>query len=409
MHCAPALPSLLSQVVSEASDAGVRAVVRHCHIPKLVPQICDVLTGDKNAKLRKHCSGYLLQVLEEWEVHEYSHYIDAVEAGLTAAVQDALGETRTNGRTAFAAYAAATPDRAAALLRRFDGSMQQKLQDAVLEYGRGGHAGAALVCGAEILWHARGAAGHACSPAHLHLLTAHPAPSRTTPTAHAVVAAVKSRPKSSAAPSKPWMNRGGSASSALAEPEIVIVAGPMPPAGRQQHKASGSSRVSLAPAAAAAAHHHGGAQRSSMGPPAPVPLAALGAGALAEHGYAMAGAHSAAPPAGPARNSRKSVAGVPMRVPGGPLLQQEASGGDAGGIAAVGGRNRRTSMMPQRVPQASAAHHELPPGGLAPGASGYAAGRVATLPDGAQAPGSPDSCAHSDASGAAHESSGAGR
>lgn len=78
-----------------------------------------------------------LQVLEGWEPQEYAHYFDQVEAALTAAVQDALGETRTNGRTAFAAYAAAMPDRASALLRRFDSGLQQKLHEAVVAYGKG--------------------------------------------------------------------------------------------------------------------------------------------------------------------------------------------------------------------------------------------------------------------------------
>lgn len=76
-------------------------------------------------------------MLEGWEPQEYSHYLDQIDAALTAAVQDALGETRTNGRTAFAAYAAALPERASALLRRFDSGLQQKLHEAVVAYGKG--------------------------------------------------------------------------------------------------------------------------------------------------------------------------------------------------------------------------------------------------------------------------------
>jgi hypothetical protein len=85
-----------------------------------------------------------MQVLEGWEPQEYSHYYDQVDAALTAACQDALGETRTNGRTAFAAYAAVLPDRASALLRRFDSSLQQKLHEAVVAYGKG-HAGECIL------------------------------------------------------------------------------------------------------------------------------------------------------------------------------------------------------------------------------------------------------------------------
>lgn len=50
------------QVVSEASDAAAKGILSHCHAPRLVPQVCDILTKDKSAKLRKHCSAFLLHV-----------------------------------------------------------------------------------------------------------------------------------------------------------------------------------------------------------------------------------------------------------------------------------------------------------------------------------------------------------
>jgi hypothetical protein len=84
-----------------------------------------------------------MQLLEGWEPNEYGHYLDQVEAALTATVQDNLGETRANGRTAFAAYASALPDRASALLKRFDSGLQQKLHEAVVAYGKP-HAGEQL-------------------------------------------------------------------------------------------------------------------------------------------------------------------------------------------------------------------------------------------------------------------------
>lgn len=50
------------QVVSEASDAAAKGILHHCHATRLVAQVCDILTADKSAKLRKHCSAYLLEV-----------------------------------------------------------------------------------------------------------------------------------------------------------------------------------------------------------------------------------------------------------------------------------------------------------------------------------------------------------
>lgn len=50
------------QVASEAADACLRTIVQACHHSKLLQAICHAVTTDKNAKLRQHCSVYLLQV-----------------------------------------------------------------------------------------------------------------------------------------------------------------------------------------------------------------------------------------------------------------------------------------------------------------------------------------------------------
>eukprot|EP00878_Enallax_costatus_P036245 GHUV01040644.1.p1 GENE.GHUV01040644.1~~GHUV01040644.1.p1 ORF type:complete len:239 (-),score=67.66 GHUV01040644.1:296-1012(-) len=55
-------PCCCVQVVSEAADSAAKGILHHCHAPKLVPCVCDIMTADKSAKLRKHCSVLLLQV-----------------------------------------------------------------------------------------------------------------------------------------------------------------------------------------------------------------------------------------------------------------------------------------------------------------------------------------------------------
>jgi hypothetical protein len=111
--------------------------------------------------------------------------------------------------------------------------------------------------------------------------------------------------------------------------------------------------------------------------------------------------------AAPSRAGRKSVAGVPMRVPGGPLLGHESSSADVGGAAmaaasAASGGRRRTSMMPQRVPYTV---QEMPARTPAAASAGF--GRPAAGIGGGDAvahhmvPDSPESYAHSDTSGMA--------
>lgn len=80
-----------------------------------------------------------MQIVEEWAPQDYYHYTDAIEAAISAAAQDALGETRMAGRQSFAAYANNMPERANALLRRFDSGLQQKMHEAVSQYIKGGH------------------------------------------------------------------------------------------------------------------------------------------------------------------------------------------------------------------------------------------------------------------------------
>lgn len=50
------------QVISEAADTCLHTVVHHCHSLKLLQVVCTALCSDKNAKIRLHCSSYLLQV-----------------------------------------------------------------------------------------------------------------------------------------------------------------------------------------------------------------------------------------------------------------------------------------------------------------------------------------------------------
>ncbi len=68
---------------------------------------------------------------------EYSKHLDVVETAIERGAQDAMGETRSMSRIAFAAYSRAAPERAVALLRRFDGGLQEKLAAAASSYEPG--------------------------------------------------------------------------------------------------------------------------------------------------------------------------------------------------------------------------------------------------------------------------------
>ena len=76
----------------------------------------------------------LLQVLEEWDLETCVKGLDLVEASIRSAAQDSSSSTRSIGRSMYAAYVRAMPEKGLAFLKRMDTSLQEKLSQATLTY-----------------------------------------------------------------------------------------------------------------------------------------------------------------------------------------------------------------------------------------------------------------------------------
>ena len=86
------------------------------------------------------------QILEDWDLETCIKSLDLVEATIRSAAQDSSSETRSIGRSMFAAYLRAMPHRGQAFLRRMDTSLQEKLSQAILTYVPGQPSSSSLVC-----------------------------------------------------------------------------------------------------------------------------------------------------------------------------------------------------------------------------------------------------------------------
>jgi len=75
-----------------------------------------------------------MQVLEDWDMETCVKGLDLVEATIRSAAQDSSSETRSIGRSMYAAYVRAMPDKGQAFLRRMDTGLQEKLSQATLTY-----------------------------------------------------------------------------------------------------------------------------------------------------------------------------------------------------------------------------------------------------------------------------------
>lgn len=83
------------------------------------------------------CQSCVPQMLEDWDCQVYERCLDSVEEAILVAAQDALAETRAAGRSAFAAYCRARPERMHALLTSQPPGLQQKLREAIVGYTPG--------------------------------------------------------------------------------------------------------------------------------------------------------------------------------------------------------------------------------------------------------------------------------
>lgn len=81
-----------------------------------------------------------MQVLEEWQPHEYELALDAVERALVSACQDALAETRSVARVMFGTFSVKWPLHVRRLLERLQPTSQARMRKAIAEYAATGQA-----------------------------------------------------------------------------------------------------------------------------------------------------------------------------------------------------------------------------------------------------------------------------
>ncbi|KAK9862360.1 hypothetical protein WJX84_010387 [Apatococcus fuscideae] len=119
------------QVMADAADACCHTIIQQCLSLRLMVRTCDTIKTDKNAKLRQHCSIYLLQMVTGWPASSWQRCLPALETALKASCQDAQSSTRETGRATFAAYAAALPSAAQDFLAKLDAGLQSRLRQAL--------------------------------------------------------------------------------------------------------------------------------------------------------------------------------------------------------------------------------------------------------------------------------------
>jgi len=131
------LPHLLRRVattiavMSESAAACCAALVSCVPTPAVLGAVAGAITDarTKSGKIKGAAAGLLGQALREWSPSTLAGCTGALEAGITAAAQDASADARQAAKGAFGAYAGRLPGPAAAFLAGLPPALQARVQE----------------------------------------------------------------------------------------------------------------------------------------------------------------------------------------------------------------------------------------------------------------------------------------
>uniref|UniRef100_A0A8C1RE66 Cytoplasmic linker associated protein 2 n=1 Tax=Cyprinus carpio TaxID=7962 RepID=A0A8C1RE66_CYPCA len=115
-----------AKVMSTSGTAAIRIIIRHTHVPRLIPLITSNCTS-KSVAVRRRCYDFLDLLLQEWQTHSlerYHHSADSIKKG----IKDADSEARVEARKAYWGLRAHFPGEAESLYNSLESSYQKTLQ-----------------------------------------------------------------------------------------------------------------------------------------------------------------------------------------------------------------------------------------------------------------------------------------
>ena len=116
------------QVISEASNLSLRALLRHTHSPRLLTVILQSATGKNKAPIvRARCIEYILVVLELWTRQDLEKHADKIDEVIIQCLADAQPDVRAGARRCVAELCQTYQTRGDRILRGLDAQTQKKI------------------------------------------------------------------------------------------------------------------------------------------------------------------------------------------------------------------------------------------------------------------------------------------
>ncbi|XP_030644532.1 CLIP-associating protein 2 isoform X4 [Chanos chanos] len=116
-----------AKVMATSGTAAIRIIIRHTHVPRLIPLITGNCTS-KSVAVRRRCYEFLDLLLQEWQTHSLERHAAVLVESIKKGIRDADSEARVEARKAYWGLRAHFPAEAESLYNSLESSYQKTLQ-----------------------------------------------------------------------------------------------------------------------------------------------------------------------------------------------------------------------------------------------------------------------------------------
>ncbi|XP_016365198.1 CLIP-associating protein 2-like [Sinocyclocheilus rhinocerous] len=123
-----------AKVMATSGTAAIRIIIRHTHVPRLIPLITSNCTS-KSVSVRRRCYDFLDLLLQEWQTHSLERHVAVLVDSIKKGIKDADSEARVEARKTYWGLRAHFPGEADSLYNSLESSYQKTLQSCLQSSG----------------------------------------------------------------------------------------------------------------------------------------------------------------------------------------------------------------------------------------------------------------------------------
>ncbi|XP_075872264.1 CLIP-associating protein 2 isoform X17 [Nelusetta ayraudi] len=123
-----------AKIMATSGVLAIRIIIRHTHVPRLIPLITSNCTS-KSVAVRRRCYDFLDLLLQEWQTHSLERHTAVLVESIKKGIRDADSEARVEARKAYWGLRNHFPAEADALYNSLESSYQRTLQSCLKSSG----------------------------------------------------------------------------------------------------------------------------------------------------------------------------------------------------------------------------------------------------------------------------------